>query len=203
VELQVKNAKQNAALTVADSAFGREFNEALVHQIVTAFMAGARAGTRAQKTRAEVRGGGKKPWKQKGTGNARAGTIRSPLWRGGGITFAAQPQDHSQKVNKKMYRGAMSAILSELLRQDRLIVVEDLSLAEPKTKLLLDQLKNLDLDDVLIVTAKDDDNLFLAARNVYKVGVLNVKELDPVSLIGFGKVLMTVDAVRSLEGWLA
>ncbi len=188
MELMVKGAN---ALTVSETTFGREFNEALVHQVVVAYAAGARQGTRAQKTRSEVSGGGAKPWRQKGTGRARAGTIRSPIWRTGGVTFAAKPQDHSQKVNKKMYRGAMKSILSELVRQERLIVVENFSVEAPKTKALVAKLKELELNDVLIVTGEVDENLFLAARNLYKVDVRDVTGIDPVSLIAFDKVLMT------------
>jgi len=186
-------------LEVSATTFGRDFNEALVHQVVVAYLAGARSGTRAQKTRAEVRGGGAKPWRQKGTGRARAGTIRSPLWRGGGKIFAAKPQDHSQKVNKKMYRGAMQAILSELVRQDRLVIVEDLGMTQPKTKDLLTKLASLGLKDVLIVTGQWDANLYLSARNVPKVDVQQAPNIDPVSLMKYEKVLMTVDALRKLE----
>ena len=200
MELMVKGAD---ALTVSETTFGREFNEALVHQVVVAFAAGARQGTRAQKTRSEVSGGGAKPWRQKGTGRARAGTIRSPLWRTGGVTFAAKPQDHSQKVNKKMYRGAMKSIFSELVRQERLIVVESFSVDAPKTKELTAKLKELELNDVLIVTGEVDENLFLAARNLYKVDVRDVTGIDPVSLIAFDKVLMTADAVKQVEEMLA
>ncbi len=186
-------------LEVSATTFGRDFNEALVHQVVTAYLAGARSGTRAQKTRTEVRGGGAKPWRQKGTGRARAGTIRSPLWRGGGCTFAAKPQDHSQKINKKMYRGAMQAILSELVRQDRLLVVEALEISRPKTRDLLAKLKELGLKEALIVTGQWDPNLYLSARNVPKIDVQQAPNVDPVSLIKFDKVIMTVDAVRKFE----
>lgn len=197
MELALKDAK--GALEVSEATFGREFNEALVHQVVVAYAAGARQGTRAQLTRSEVSGGGKKPWRQKGTGRARAGTIRSPIWRSGGVTFAAKPQDHSQKVNKKMYRGAIKSILSELVRQDRLIVVETFSVDAPKTKELASKLKELELKDVLIVTKEVDENLFLASRNLYKVDVRDVQGIDPVSLIAFDKVLITADAVKQLE----
>ncbi|PTQ12442.1 50S ribosomal protein L4 [Vibrio splendidus] len=200
MELMVKGAD---ALTVSETTFGRDFNEALVHQVVVAYAAGARQGTRAQKTRSEVSGGGAKPWRQKGTGRARAGTIRSPIWRTGGVTFAAKPQDHSQKVNKKMYRGAMKSILSELIRQDRLIVVDNFSVEAPKTKELVAKLKELELNDVLIVTGEVDENLFLAARNLYKVDARDVAGVDPVSLIAFDKVLMTADAVKQVEEMLA
>ncbi|OBT16708.1 50S ribosomal protein L4 [Vibrio sp. UCD-FRSSP16_10] len=200
MELIVKGAD---ALTVSETTFGRDFNEALVHQVVVAFAAGARQGTRAQKTRSEVSGGGAKPWRQKGTGRARAGTIRSPIWRTGGVTFAAKPQDHSQKVNKKMYRGAMKSILSELIRQERLIVVDNFSVEAPKTKELLAKLNELELNDVLIVTSEVDENLFLAARNLYKVDARDVAGIDPVSLIAFDKVLITADAVKQVEEMLA
>jgi len=201
MELTFKGAQ--GSLEVSESTFGREFNEALVHQVVTAFANGARQGTRAQKTRSEVRGGGKKPWNQKGTGRARAGTIRSPIWRSGGVTFAAKPQDHSQKVNRKMYRGAIRSILSELVRQERLIVVESFGVETPKTKELVAKLKEFDLKDVLIVTPEVEENLFLSARNLYKVDVRDVAGLDPVSLIGFEKVLVTADAVKQIEEMLS
>ncbi|WP_299016688.1 50S ribosomal protein L4 [uncultured Photobacterium sp.] len=200
MELVVKGAD---ALTVSETTFGRDFNEALVHQVVVAYAAGARQGTRAQKNRSDVSGGGAKPWRQKGTGRARAGTIRSPLWRTGGVTFAARPQDHSQKVNKKMYRGAMKSILSELVRQERLIVVDNFSVEAPKTKALVAKLKELELTDALIVTGELDENLFLAARNLYKVDVRDAKAIDPVSLIAFDKVVMTADAVKQVEEMLA
>lgn len=201
MELTLKDAK--GALEVSEATFGREFNEALVHQVVVAYGAGARQGTKAQKTRSEVRGGGKKPWRQKGTGRARAGTIRSPIWVGGGRAFAAKPRDFDQKVNKKMYRGAIKSILSELVRQDRLIVVESFGVDSPKTKALLAKLNELDLKDVLIITPEVDENLFLSARNLYKVDVRDVQGVDPVSLIAFEKVLMTADAVKQLEEALA
>ncbi|HRE32534.1 MAG TPA: 50S ribosomal protein L4, partial [Candidatus Berkiella sp.] len=161
-----KAAGGTNSIDVSEVTFGRDFNEPLVHQVVVALMAGARAGTKKQKTRAEVRGGGAKPWRQKGTGRARAGTIRSPLWRKGGVIFAATPRDHSQKVNKKMYRGAMSSILSELVRQERLHAVNEFSVDQPKTKVLLDKLKEFNLDRVLIVVDKLDENLYLSSRNV-------------------------------------
>lgn len=201
MELKFNNA--SGAVEVSEATFDKEFNEALIHQVVTAFSAGARQGTRAQLTRSEVRGGGKKPWRQKGTGRARAGTIRSPIWRSGGVTFAAKPQDHSQKVNRKMYRGAIKSILSELVRQERLIVVENFSVEAPKTKALVAKLKELELNDVLIVTEEVEENLFLAARNLYKVDVRDVQGIDPVSLIAFDKVLITAGAVKQLEEALA
>ena len=201
MELQLKN--QQGSVTVSETAFGGDFNEALVHQVVTAFLAGGRAGTKAQKTRTMVSGGGAKPFRQKGTGRARAGSIRSPLWRGGGKTFAAVPRDHSQKVNRKMYRGAIRAILGELVRQERLVIVEDFALEAPKTKQLVGKLKDLGLENVLIVTTDVSENLYLAARNLHQVDVRDVQALDPVALIGYDKVLMSVPAVRGIEEWLA
>ncbi|MCG8433908.1 MAG: 50S ribosomal protein L4 [Gammaproteobacteria bacterium] len=205
MELQVRTAKKKSGtkVTVSDIAFGREFNEPLVHQVVTAFMAGGRSGTKAQKNRAAVQGGGSKPWRQKGTGRARAGTIRSPIWRTGGVTFAAQPRDFSQKVNRKMYRGAVSSILSELVRQERLVLLEEFGVDAPKTKQLVEKLKELELDNVLIVKDEVDENLYLAARNLHSVDVRDVQALDPVSLIRHEKVLMTVSAVKQIEEWLA
>jgi large subunit ribosomal protein L4 len=189
-------------VSVSDVAFAREFNEDLVHQVVTAFLAGGRQGTRAQKNRSAVSGGGKKPWRQKGTGRARAGTIRSPIWRGGGITFAAQPQDHSQKVNKKMYRAALRSIVSELARQERLIVVEELTLDQPKTKELVKQLDGYGLQNVLIVSDEVPENLYLAARNLHKVDVRDVAGIDPVSLVAYEKVMVTVPALKKFEEML-
>ena len=197
MKLKVLNGK--AELQVSDAAFGREFNEALVHQVVTAYQAAGRAGTKAQKTRAEVRGGGRKPYAQKGTGQARAGSSRSPIWVGGGRTFAAKPRDFSQKVNRKMYQGAMRSMLSELARQDRLCVTEDITLAAGKTRLLVNQLKTWELDDVLIIVEAVEEKLFLAARNLHKVEVLEVGKLNPVALASHDKVLMTVAAVKLLE----
>ena len=199
MELAVAGGK---AIKVSEATFGRHFSEALVHQVVTAYLAGARAGTKAQKTRSDVRGGGAKPWRQKGTGRARAGTIRSPLWRGGGRTFAARPRDHSQKVNRKMYRGALQAILSELVRQDRLVVLDAFELNAPKTSELLAKLKQQGFEKGLIVTAQVDGNLYLATRNLCNVYVLDVAGLDPVSLVAADKVIMTVDAVKKIEEWL-
>ena len=191
------------SVELSDATFGREFNEGLVHQVVVAHMSGARQGSRAQKSRSDVRGGGRKPWRQKGTGRARAGTIRSPIWRSGGVTFAARPQDHSVKVNRKMYRGALRCIVSELIRQDRLVAVESFSVDAPKTKALLDQLKSLELSSVLIVTEEVDQNLYLSARNVNGIDVRDVKGIDPVSLISHEKVLITVGALKALEEALA
>lgn len=193
----------NASVSVSDAAFGREYNESLVHQVVTAYMAGARQGTRAQKTRSEVSGGGKKPWRQKGTGRARAGTIRSPIWRSGGVTFAAKPQDYSQKVNRKMYRAAIQVILSELVRQERLVVVEEFSVSAPKTKEMLAKLSGLSLDNVLVVSDELEENVYLAARNLPKVDVRDVQGVDPVSLVAHEKVLVTVPALKKIEEMLA
>ena len=196
--------ESGASVTLSDAAFGKDFNEALVHQVVTAYMAGARAGTRAHKNRSAVRGGGAKPWRQKGTGRARAGTIRSPLWRTGGKTFAAVPQDHSQKVNKKMYRGAMCSILSELLRQDRLVAVESIQLDAPKTKELNEKLKAMGLQEsVLLVTDAEDATLSLAARNLANVYVAEARHIDPVSLVGSEKVVMTSAAIKQVEEMFA
>ena len=191
------------SLELADAAFGQKFNEALVHQVVTAYLAGGRRGSQAQKSRSERRGGGRKPWRQKGTGRSRAGSIRSPIWRGGGVTFAAKPRNWAQKVNRKMYRGALCCILSELIRQDRLLALESFSLETPRTKALLQKLKELQLDDVLIVTEQADQNLALAARNLGRVGVREAAAVDPVSLVRHEKTLMTVGALKQLEGALA
>jgi len=188
-----------AAVAVSDVTFGREFNESLVHQVVTAYLAGARQGTKAQKNRSDVAGGGAKPWRQKGTGRARAGTASSPIWRSGGVTFAARPRDFSQKVNKKMYRAAMQAILSELVRQERLIVADSFAVDTHKTKEFVAKLDDMKLDNVLIVAGEVDEKLYLAARNVPHVGVTEAAAIDPVSLIAFDKVLVTVDALKQLE----
>ena len=205
MELNIVKPGNAAAgtVSVSEATFAREYNEALVHHVVTAYLAGGRQGTKAQKTRSEVAGGGKKPWRQKGTGRARAGTIRSPIWRSGGTTFAAKPQDHSHKVNKKMYRAAMQSILSELARTDRLVVVESFDMEQPKTKLLLEQLKGFGMENVLIVANAVDQNLYLAARNLHKVDVCDVDAADPVSLIAFDKVMVTVDALKKFEEALA
>ena len=184
---------------VADAAFGAEYNAPLVHQVVSAFMAGARSGTSAQKTRAEARGGGAKPWRQKGTGRARAGSSRSPIWRGGGVTFAARPRSYAQKVNRKMYRGAMRSILSELLRQDRIHLVEEFGVSSPKTRELVSKLEALGLDDVLIVVEDCGAELALASRNLHWVAVSEARDINPVSLLAFSQVLMTVEACRSME----
>jgi large subunit ribosomal protein L4 len=200
----VSKGASSQDVQVSDATFARDYNESLVHQVVVAYMAGGRAGTKAQKTKAEVRGGGIKPWRQKGTGQARAGSIRSPIWVGGGRAFAAKPRDFSQKVNRKMYRGAMQAMLSELARQERLVVVNALELEAPKTKLLVQKLKDFDLGDkVLVLIEAHDEKLELAARNLPYVDVLPVSMLDPLSLARHDKVLATVGAVRLLEERLA
>ncbi|MEZ5492743.1 MAG: 50S ribosomal protein L4 [Gammaproteobacteria bacterium] len=197
------NKAGNETISLSDDTFGREFNEPLVHQTVVSYLAGARQGTVKQKSRSEVRGGGRKPWRQKGTGRARAGTIRSPIWRSGGTTFAARPRDYSQKLNRKMYRGAMKCILSELVRQERLVVVDNFELDSHKTKSLVSKLKEFNLENVLIVAEDVAENLYLAARNLHTVDVLDVAGLDPVSLIGFEKVLVTVPALKKIEEVLA
>jgi large subunit ribosomal protein L4 len=197
------NVQGGASIQVSDAVFGAEYKENLVHQVVTAFMAGARAGTKAQKTRSQVSGGGAKPWRQKGTGRARAGTTRSPIFRTGGVNFAAVPRSYEQKVNRKMYRGAICSILSELLRQERLVVVDSFTVDEPKTKAVMAKLKELDLRDVLIVTDALDDNLLLATRNVYGVDVCAPQEINPVALVGFEKILITAGALKQLEERLA
>lgn len=191
--------KATSKVSVADSAFGYELKTGLIHQVVTAHLSGARAGTKAQKTRHQVRGGGIKPWRQKGTGRARAGSINSPLWRGGGRTFAAVPRDFSQKVNRKMYQRAMSSIVSELIRQDRFMVIDELKLAQPKTKELKGALDKLQLEKVLIVLNGDNPNVNLAARNMKDVTVCDAAQIDPASLVAAEKVLITVDAVKKLE----
>ncbi len=197
------NVTGGASLQVSDAVFGADFKEALVHQVVTAYMAAARSGTKAQKNRSAVSGGGIKPFRQKGTGRARQGTIRSPIMVGGGRAFAAQPRSYAQKVNKKMYRGALRSILSELLRQERLVVVDSFGVEAPKTKQLVGKLKDLGLDDVLIIVEQLDENLLLAARNLYHVDVRDTDQLDPVSLVGYEKVLVTADALKKIEEKLA
>ena len=206
MELNLTTASGKASkktIEVSDVSFAADFNEGLIHQVVTAYLAGGRSGTRAQKTRSQVSGGGSKPWRQKGSGRARAGTIRSPLWRTGGVTFAAKPQDWTQKINKKMYRAGMRSILSELARQDRLVVLDEFKIEEPKTKLLAEQLKSMELDNVLILTDDMNENLYLAARNLFKVGVCEAGAVDPVSLVRFDKVLTTVSALKKIEESLA
>ncbi len=197
--MKVKLQGTNGNVDLADSSFAVAFNEPLVHQVVTAYLAGGRAGTKAQKNRSQVRGGGAKPWRQKGTGRARAGTTRSPIWTGGGRTFAARPRNFAQKVNRKMYRGAMRSVLSELLRQDRLLLTEEFGVSAPKTKELKLKLKKLDVDNVLIVVEGFDENLCLAARNLVHVDVLEAATVDPVSLVGHEKIVMTVAAAKLLE----
>ena len=191
------------SVELSDDNFARDFNESLIHQVVTAYLAGARSGTKAQKSRSDVRGGGAKPWRQKGTGRARAGTIRSPIWRSGGVTFAATPRDFSQKVNKKMYRAAIQSILSELVRKERLIVVDKFDVEAPKTKLLNEKLKALGATNVLIVADELSDNLYLSSRNIAHVEAISSKQLDPVRLVGHEKVIMTVAAVKAIEESLA
>ncbi len=203
INVAAPGKKTSKKISVSDESFAKEFNESLVHQVVVTYMAGARQGSVKQKTRSEVSGGGKKPWRQKGTGRARSGTTRSPIWRSGGVTFAARPQDHSKKINKKMYRGALRCILSELIRQERLLIVDDFTLEDHKTKGLVQKLSEFDLKDVLIVSEEVDKNLYLASRNLYKVDVRDATAVDPVSLIGFEKVLMTVPALKKVEGMLA
>ncbi|MCC5863988.1 MAG: 50S ribosomal protein L4 [Wenzhouxiangella sp.] len=190
-------------MEVSEAIFGRDFSEPLVHQVVVAYLAGARAGTKAQKNRSAVSGGGRKPWRQKGTGNARAGTIRSPLWRSGGVTFAAQPRDFTQKVNRKQYRAAMRAILSELVRQDRLVVVDALEIAEPKSKAVLAALADLGMQRGLVIDADIDTNLYLGSRNIANVHVLAADRLDPVSLVGAEQVVVTRAAIEKIQEWLA
>ncbi|NVZ11491.1 50S ribosomal protein L4 [Allochromatium humboldtianum] len=203
MEIAIRNHTGASSVQVSDAVFGVEYKPGLVHQVVTAYMAGARSGTKAQKNRAAVSGGGAKPWRQKGTGRARSGTSRSPLWRSGGVTFAAQPRDYGQKVNRKMYRGAVRSILSELVRTERLVVVSELALEEAKTKALIALLKSHDLTDALILTDGFDDKLYLAARNLPKVDVLSAQEVDPVSLIAFETILATEAAIKKLEERLA
>ena len=189
-------------ISVSDAAFAKDFNESLVHQVVTAYMAGGRQGTKAQKTRSEVAGGGKKPWRQKGTGRARAGTIRSPIWRAGGVTFAAKPRSYEQKVNRKMYRSAMQSIFSELVRQERLVVVDDISVETPKTKAFNAKLKDLGVTNALILAESVEQNLHLASRNIPHIDVRDVAGLDPVSLVAFESVVVTVPALKKIEEML-
>ena len=197
--MKLKVANGGAELSVSDTSFGAEYNEALVHQLVTAYMAAGRAGTKRQKSRAEVRGGGRKPHAQKGTGSARAGSIRSPIWVGGGRAFAARPRDYSQKVNRKMYRGGLRSMLAQLVRTDRLVVTQQLAVAEPRTKLLVDELKKLSVQSALIVIEAQDDKLMLAARNLPHVEVITVADVNPLALASYDKVLMTVGAVKMIE----
>jgi large subunit ribosomal protein L4 len=199
MKVQLKNAKPASEIQLSDAAFGRDYNEALVHQVVTAYMAAGRSGTKAQKTRAEVRGGGKKPWSQKGTGQARVGSIRSPIWVGGGRAFAAKPRDFSQKVNRKMYRAAMQTMVSQLLRDDRLVAVESIELSAPRTKLLISKLAEFGLSRALILVEAYEEKLFLAARNIPHVEVMAVAALDPLSLVKHDKVVATVGALKLLD----
>lgn len=202
MELDIRTASGGTIagkMQVADAIFASDFNEPLIHQVVIAYLAAGRSGTKAQKTRSDVRGGGIKPWKQKGSGRARAGTIRSPLWRGGGKIFAARPRDYSQKVNRKMYRGAIRAILAELVRQDRLLVLDGIDVAQPKTRELVTMLRNLALDDVLIVDERFSENLQRAARNAIQIGLREVAELDPVALLAHDKVAITSSALSLLQ----
>lgn len=201
--MELTVAGSGNGVSVSDATFAREFNEPLVHQVVTAYLAAGRQGTRAQKTRSEVSGGGKKPWRQKGSGRARAGTTRSPIWRSGGVTFAARPQNHEQKVNRKMYRAAMRSIFSELVRQGRLLVVDEFSVSAPKTKLFNEKLNGLGMSSGLIITDAVEENLYLAARNVPHVDVRDVAGIDPVSLVSFDRVLVTVPALKQIEEMLA
>jgi len=203
MDLAISNAAGGGSVQVSDAVFGAELKTGLIHQVVTAYLAGGRSGTKAQKTRAEVSGGGSKPWRQKGTGRARAGTTRGPIWRGGGVTFAARPRDYTQKVNRKMYRGAVRSILSELARQERLVVVPELGVSAPKTKELIKVLAGLGLSDCLILTDGLDEALYLAARNLPGVDVMSAQEVDPVSLIAFDTVVATQAAVTKLEERLA
>jgi large subunit ribosomal protein L4 len=201
MDLQLHNSKEK--ITVSDAVFGADYKESLVHQLVTAYMAAGRAGTKAQKNRSAVSGGGAKPWRQKGTGRARAGTIRSPLWRSGGVAFAAQPRDYTQKVNRKMYRAGIRSILSELARQDRLVVVEDITVDAPKTRQLLGKLADLGVSKTLIVTETGDEKLYLSARNLPNVEVSDVAGLNPVNLVRYDHVVVTVGSVRAIEEWLS
>jgi large subunit ribosomal protein L4 len=197
------NVQGGSSIQVSDVVFGADFKESLVHQVVVAYLSAARSGTKAQKNRAAVRGGGAKPFRQKGTGRARQGTSRSPIMRSGGVTFAAEPRNHEQKVNRKMYRGALRSILSELVRQDRLLVVEDFGVSAPKTKELLAKLNEMGADDALIITESFDENLMLASRNLYRVDARALNEVEPVSLIGYEKVVITSAALKALEEKLA
>jgi large subunit ribosomal protein L4 len=201
MDLQLHNSKEK--ITVSDAVFAADYKESLVHQLVTAYMAAARSGTKAQKNRSAVSGGGAKPWRQKGTGRARAGTIRSPIWRSGGVTFAAQPRNYTQKVNRKMYRSGIRSIMSELARQDRLVVVEDITVDAPKTKQLLGKLADLGVSKTLIVTETGDEKLYLSARNLPHVEVSDVAGLNPVNLVRYEHVVVTVGAIRAIEEWLS
>lgn len=198
-----KQGKEAQALELSELVFDKPFNEPLLHQVVNAILASQRQGTRAQKTRSEVSGGGAKPWKQKGTGRARAGSSRSPIWRKGGTTFAAKPQCYKQKINKKSYAVAMRSVLSELIRQDRLLIVDDLAVNAPKTKMMLEQLSFYQFKSLLIVSDNIDENLYLASRNLANVALVDVIEVNPVLLVGFDKIMLTVEAVKQLEEMFA
>jgi large subunit ribosomal protein L4 len=202
MKIELLSSTKNQQIKISDNAFSKDFNESLVHQAVVSFMAGSRQGTSKQKTRSEVRGGGKKPYRQKGTGRARAGTIRSPLWRGGGVTFAATPRDYSKKINKKMYRAAIRSIFSELLRQGRLVAIEQPVLEKPKTKEIANLLKEFSLSKVLIITEELDVNLYLSARNIPNVDIITVREINPVNLLKAQKVAVTADAFKKIEVWI-
>ena len=202
IKIEKSGKKQSGTFNVADSVFAVEFNEPLVHQVLVSYMSGSRSGTKSQKSRSEVRGGGRKPWRQKGTGRARAGTIRSPLWRGGGVTFAAKSRDYSKKVNRKMFRGAMRSIFSELVRQERFLCVDEFDVSDSKTKLVKEKLNKRALKEVLIITEGLSENLYLGVRNIPKVDVMDTNEINPYSLIGFEKVLITQAAVEKVEEWL-
>ena len=203
LKIEKSGKKQASTMSVADNVFAAKFNEPLIHQVLVSYMAGSRSGTKAQKSRSEVRGGGRKPWRQKGTGRARAGSIRSPIWRGGGVTFAAKSRDFSKKINKKMFRGAMRSIFSELVRQERFVCVDEFDVSESKTKLVKEKLDKLGLKEVLIITEGLSENLYLGVRNIPKVDVMDSSEIDPYSLIGFEKVLITQAAVEKVEEWLS
>ncbi len=205
MELNLTTASGDASnekVELSEAAFNKDFNEALVHQVVTAYLAGARAGTKGQKNRSAVSGGGAKPWRQKGTGRARSGTIRSPIWRSGGTTFAAKNRDFSQKVNRKMYRSAMASIVSELVRQERLIVLSELTMAGPKTKELAQQLKTLGAENVLIVTQDFEQNIYLSSRNLINVEYTDAQHINPVNMVRYEKVIITADAVKNVEEML-
>ena len=202
MKIELLSSTKNQDINISENAFSKDFNEALVHQAVVSFLAGSRQGSSKQKTRSEVRGGGKKPYRQKGTGRARAGTIRSPLWRGGGIAFAATPRDYSKKINKKMYRAAIRSIFSELLRQGRLVAIEKPVLEKPKTKDIANLLKEFSLSKVLIITDELDVNLYLSARNIPNVDIITVREINPVNLLKAQKVAVTADAFKKIEEWI-
>jgi large subunit ribosomal protein L4 len=202
LKLHQTGKKRAGKVSVSDSIFDAPYNEALIHQVLTSYTTRARAGSKAQKNRSDVRGGGKKPWRQKGLGRARAGTIRSPLWRGGGVTFAAKPRTYEPKVNRKMYRGAIRSILSELVRQERLLCIDDFSLDEPKTKLARQRLADLGLEDVLIITDDINEQAFLATRNIPHVDIIDTEEINPYTLVGFKNVVMTKAALEKVEAWL-